>query len=487
MGNVIRSEAGLADAASEARLETARLTYQLACLKAELDHRTGRASSGDRASASRVAAALGRSKVTAFLALHAKQFYWTVTSLVGLGRLHDPGKHEPAHHDHFHFDARPQVDGGGGAGRPRLLVDISATSRATRVSGIQRVVIEIVGALHASGAGLPVIIHDGTLYDARRTIGTADRLAPRAGDRLLLLDANWSDLAGVMAAIDAVRASSGKVVACVYDLVPLLYPATCNGSTVEGFTRWFETVVPAADALVCISKATADDLLRRLAGEGRPCRDVGWFHLGCEPHGFGAGPVSEVMTRVGGSAPFLLSVGTVEPRKGHVTALDALDRLWARGCDVNYLIVGSMGWHMSFLDERIRTHPLFGRRLFLLSEASDGDLAHAYAGGRALVMPSIAEGFGLPVVEAFRAGLPVILSDIPVFREIAGDDGYYFDPCDPDSLADVIAQVMAVPKGENRVKADVASWADCAATLATMVLEDGYQVKGATRSGQSTR
>jgi glycosyltransferase involved in cell wall biosynthesis len=93
----------------------------------------------------------------------------------------------------------------------------------------------------------------------------------------------------------------------------------------------------------------------------------------------------------------------------------------------------------SHLDFLIR-HRLAGD-FVMMSGLDDAELACAYAGARALVFPSLWEGFGIPVLEAAAAGIPSALSDIPAFREVAGDAAAYFDPYDPSSLAGALAAV----------------------------------------------
>jgi glycosyltransferase involved in cell wall biosynthesis len=128
-------------------------------------------------------------------------------------------------------------------------------------------------------------------------------------------------------------------------------------------------------------------------------------------------------------------VGTVEPRKGHRQALAAMEQLWAEGLDVNLVIVGTKGWMMDDLEERVLRHPEHDRHLFWLQAVSDEMLEQLYTSASALLAPSEGEGFGLPLIEAAQCGLPIIARDIPVFREVAGGHAYYFSGQDARSLA----------------------------------------------------
>ena len=121
------------------------------------------------------------------------------------------------------------------------------------------------------------------------------------------------------------------------------------------------------------------------------------------------------------AAPMFLMVGTLEPRKGHRVALDAFTQLWRNGFAGTLCIIGKRGWAVDHLVADLKSHPEWGKKLHWLENADDETLAAHYAACTALITSSHAEGFGVPIVEAASHGKPVIASDIPVFREVAGD------------------------------------------------------------------
>jgi hypothetical protein len=136
-------------------------------------------------------------------------------------------------------------------------------------------------------------------------------------------------------------------------------------------------------------------------------------------------------------------VGTVEPRKGHRQALEAFDALWREGLDVALAIVGKRGWMTEEVEATIASHAELGHRLLRVDDASDELLDELYRHSAALLAASQGEGFGLPVVEAARRGLPVIARDLPVFREVARDGAYYFAGTAPGDLAAAIGGWIA--------------------------------------------
>jgi len=119
-------------------------------------------------------------------------------------------------------------------------------------------------------------------------------------------------------------------------------------------------------------------------------------------------------------------VGTVEPRKGVATVVEAMQRWWQAGGGHPLVIAGRAGWMIHELEGRLRSHPELGRRLFWLEHVRDAQLSALYAHAEVLVMASHGEGYGLPVVEALSRGLPVLARDLPVFREIAGSAAGFF-------------------------------------------------------------
>jgi len=132
-------------------------------------------------------------------------------------------------------------------------------------------------------------------------------------------------------------------------------------------------------------------------------------------------------------------VGTIEPRKGYGHALAAFESLWEKGEDVNLVIIGKAGWNVETLVSRLRNHPEAGSRLFWLDNATDEMLEALYGATAGLLMASEAEGFGLPIVEAAKYAKPIMLRDIPVFREIAKANAHYFSS---GSHADLAAELM---------------------------------------------
>lgn len=260
-------------------------------------------------------------------------------------------------------------------------------------------------------------------------------IRPGRGDTLVLLDYDSAAAPAILAA----RRRGARVVAVIYDLLPLTHP-DCFVRSAET-AAWLDWLAAHADHLVGISEDVARHIGERWPNRPRP---PSHFLLGADFSGLAPAQDAPRLDAAL-SRPCFLMVGTLEPRKGHAEVLDAFERLWTRGDDARLLILGREGWLVEGLLARLRGHAELGRRLHWLADAADAELAVAYARATALIAASRAEGFGLPLVEAQQMGLPVIAADIPVFREIGGPAVRFYPPGDVPCLAEVIAACVSSP------------------------------------------
>lgn len=270
----------------------------------------------------------------------------------------------------------------------------------------------------------------------------AEPFEPQAGDQLILLDSSWH--AQHFSQVESLKAKGLKVIAVIYDLIPITRPEFFEERLRGIFGRWFDWIVHRADGYMSISRAVRDEvyqeLCRRLGQQAADKLSHGYFHLGSEldlrqPE---QPPVQALVDLFQQNAQVFLTVSTIEPRKNHGYLLDAFELAWSAGSQASLCIIGRIGWKCEILVQRIRQHDEFGRRLFMFNEIDDSGLEYAYKHASALVFSSHAEGFGLPLVEAMQRGLPAMGSDLPVFREIGGDCMAYFALARPQELAGLI-------------------------------------------------
>jgi glycosyltransferase involved in cell wall biosynthesis len=221
-------------------------------------------------------------------------------------------------------------------------------------------------------------------------------------------------------------------VVSVYDMIAeRLVHLCCDWA--ERDMRLKRPAILGATACVCISQATADDLKRfypQVAGR------VHVIHPGAEHLGR---PESHRDTKEPpADEPFALFVGNRDQYKNFAVVLDAmLVPQWPR--ELMLHVVGS-----PFKEaERFLIQTLgLENRIRNLGRVSDAELCYQFRVARCLLFPSLLEGFGLPILEAQMNGCPAVLSDIPVFREAAGDGAIFFDPRRAEKLAEAAAAVM---------------------------------------------
>jgi glycosyltransferase involved in cell wall biosynthesis len=178
---------------------------------------------------------------------------------------------------------------------------------------------------------------------------------------------------------------------------------------------WLEEGLRRADRIVCISRFTRDRLGTHWPGLIARAEVI---HLAANPRLQGHPADPALLARLGIDRPFVMTVGTFEPRKNLGLLLDALALV------PGLLLVhcGPAGWNVEGLQQRARGNP----DVRLLGWVDEPTLAALYRSAVAAVFPSIYEGFDLPTLDAASLGCPLVISDIPVHREILGPDALYF-------------------------------------------------------------
>ena len=309
-------------------------------------------------------------------------------------------------------------------------------------------------------------------FGQQKPVADGPAIAFRPGDVIVLADATWS-VPGWKPAVESARAKGARVVPVIYDLLTWSHPQFFAPLFCAQFKRWLSEMIPLADACVCISHATADALREFATAEGLAdaLPPVGVFPLGTKLSPATAEPRAEVAAVFANERPFLM-VGTIEPRKNHALVLDAFERFWAAGGTTPLVVIGRRGWQCETTLRRFAALAAAGRPFTHIGDATDADLQHAYRHARCLIFPSVAEGFGLPIVEALAQGLPVIASDIPVHREVGGDLATYIPLGEPDHLAGLLrsiengATVLTAPASGS---VHLPTWAESAAALQTEI------------------
>lgn len=261
----------------------------------------------------------------------------------------------------------------------------------------------------------------------------------------LLFPQVMSDVSMQMDAVRLARTFGVKTYTIVHDLLALSRFAQniFVKSHIMLVQKYVHDVLLQIDNWICVSKATADDVINYCRKHDiHPATPIHvfWFHLGADFTEKLSSSRAEMRSFVKRRPTFLM-VGTVEARKNHALVLKALRKLLVQRHEVQILIIGHDGW-LNDEFKGIYEDPGLSDYVLWIKDADDGELQWAYQNAIALLFPSMAEGFGLPLIEAAHYGLPVLCSDIPVFREIAGDGASYFEVNDVDALAVAISDFL---------------------------------------------
>jgi glycosyltransferase involved in cell wall biosynthesis len=375
----------------------------------------------------------------------------------------------------------------------QLLVDVSTIVRADVRTGIQRVVRALLGQLvNADIPGVTVqpifasrnhgfckaaFLADGRLVNASGHPKSLQPVEVGKDDIFLGLDLAAQILPAVEGQLAAWRHLGVSINMVVYDLLPSSQPDWFSPKLARNFRSWLGVVARQGDRCICISEAVAQALTQHLSAMNvSPLPVIQTIPLGSDLDASfpSLGLPDDTSSLLGWmqSGRTILTVGTIEPRKGHGKLLDAVDHIWRSdpGSDIALLVVGRAGWRTEQLQERIRSHSEKGKRLVWLDQASDEFLSKIYQTCSGLIAASHQEGFGLPLVEAAANGAPILARDIPVFREVGGSLFDYFDDDSPASLADKIAHWLDTARRPNPAEiAALPSWSDSAAALAILL------------------
>jgi glycosyltransferase involved in cell wall biosynthesis len=243
----------------------------------------------------------------------------------------------------------------------------------------------------------------------------------------------------------------------IMDLSYLHFPELFTKHDLYQLVNWTKYSAKQAKRIFTISNFSRDDIIK--AYEKRPS-DVITTYLGIKEIndlGLKINDMDELEKKFKITAPYILFVGTIQPRKNIARLIEAFAKLKTE--NIELIIVGKKGW----LWEEILAAPekfKIQDRITFLDFVSNEDLPALYKNAQCFVLPSLYEGFGLPVLEAMKFGCPTIISNVSSLPEVGGDAAVYFDPASVDDIAEKIDKVIGdeklraemTEKGYNQVK-----------------------------------
>jgi glycosyltransferase involved in cell wall biosynthesis len=239
-----------------------------------------------------------------------------------------------------------------------------------------------------------------------------------------------------------------RAIHLIHDLIPITNPEFCRPGEAERHEVRLTNALLSASGIIANSKATLTELAAFAARKSisMPPSVVAWIS------GFETlrRPPAKTLDQ-----PYFIAIGTIEARKNHLVLLQAWQRLVRKSGEraPMLVIVGQPGWEAEQVLAWLENLGELEGKVVHLRSCGDSELAAWIAGARALLMPSFAEGFGLPIVEALALGTPVLASNLPTFREIAGDLPTYLPSRDVHAWESLIeAFTGADPERERQLK-----------------------------------
>lgn len=243
----------------------------------------------------------------------------------------------------------------------------------------------------------------------------------------------------------------------VHDLIPIEFPEYARPGEPERHERRMATVARLAAGVIVPARAVAQSLAPYM--QGRPARQ----HVHVVPHGLHvrlSGQGAGTMRFPADGRPYLVCLGTIEPRKNHLLLLN----LWrqmvketgSRSNTPRLILVGRRGWENENILDMLERCPALRDNVLEYNDLSDPEVVTLLQGSAGLLFPSFAEGFGLPLAEALVLGVPVVCSDIPVFHEVAGENAIYLDPTDGPAWRAAIERLLKQERsGDTPAKRDL--------------------------------
>lgn len=297
------------------------------------------------------------------------------------------------------------------------------------------------------------------------------------GDIFLGVDCAFSTLHSNKFYLDVIYKKKVKIFFVLYDLIPLKFPEyAISKEFTKLFYQWLKDIVQFT-GIIADSNAVLEELKNFLAEEKIQHNNhlkLDYVHLGSDitDTAIGMDVGREIENK---DTPTFLMVSTVEPRKKYDQVIKAFNILWKKKVNVKLEIVGRPGWRNEDTIALLENNEYLNQYFFWYkSGISDEKLVELYKACDAVIFASLSEGFGLALVEAAYYKKPLIVRDIPVFREIAKDSAFYFDTLSEDVLAQKIIEWLELYKNDEAPVSNIEAltWNDCAQNIYNIITKE---------------
>ncbi len=353
-----------------------------------------------------------------------------------------------------------------------IYVDVSDFYRTRGRSGIQRMVREIVGRMRRdvdlNDKVIVIKFSPKTNNYQRLPDGDVDALFEGAlegdnSDSYPALDINGLGADDIFFDIDnawnvankrpvlykKLKSQKVKIQTVAYDMIPITNPQHMEANTLRNFVGYVAAMLAYCDLIYCISRSTERDIQMLASETGAGHVNTSVIRLGAD---FGAHTTKTATDEIRGGieGPFIIMVGTLEPRKRQDKLIDAFSILAKRHKDLSLVLVGRAGWHSEAIVSKIKKHPLNGSRLHWLDDVGDAELDALYNKADYAAYLSSKEGFGLPVAEGLSKNKITIAFDNSSHFEAGGNYADYARLETAQEVADIIGAYIENPHLKKR-------------------------------------
>lgn len=251
------------------------------------------------------------------------------------------------------------------------------------------------------------------------------------------------------------RAGADRIIGLIHDMIPMDHPEWQTSKSVVRFAARMQSLAEVADLVVTNSDYTASRVFHwfEIWG-GRP--EIVSNHLGVKR------PPEVEAHRC--ERPYFVQLGTIEPRKNHALTLGLWEEFQALPQSERPVlhIIGRRGWENEAVFDALGSAPFVGHDVFVHEDLGDEQTTAFLKGARALLFPSLAEGFGYPLLEAAQLGVLTLASDLPVFHEFEAAPVLYFDPTRANdwkkAIIDQLSEASRAPGSQGILNEDVPRW-----------------------------
>lgn len=331
-----------------------------------------------------------------------------------------------------------------------IYIDVTLVIRVDFLTGIQRVVRSVVVELLQLCPGRIVLLYsdkeheyyrfvDSKLFldhfsgkdvlEDKYTMVKKNHIMPEdinAGDIFFDIDGVWLADFRRSNLLPRLKARGVKLAVFIHDIIPVRYPQFCHTNTTFHFLDYIGAYMQYADLMITSTQSVLDDVYRLADELGTKRVSGGNSWLGSDFSNKNTNAkVDERVKKSLKNKKYVLCVGTIEPRKNLEFVLNSFEnRLFSE--NLCLVFAGRKGWNVDDLVRRMENHSQRGKKFFHFEGLNDASIDYLYKNAMAVAFPTYDEGFGLPIVEAFERGVPVITTDRPVLREVGGEYADYF-------------------------------------------------------------